>query len=153
MKNDSEAQDPTHSLRPTLIHIHDYNALCSDDCDVMKKIFLWTNSLRSDPCRVSVIGTCSISRAPQRRFREPDSLSTGKSRVISLPISLPELDSQALEERESLVSNAEMISKLIVRLHEPPDVDSRLRAREYESAIVERFGSCTLLVKVCCPWS
>lgn len=92
-----------------------------------------------------MIGTCSISRSSPQHFREPDSLNTHKFRVISLPISLLGLDSQALEERESLVSNAEMIAKLVVNLHEPQDVDSRPCVREYQSAIVERFGGCTLL--------
>lgn len=36
----SEAQDPSHSLRPTLIHIHDFNALCMDENNVVEKILL-----------------------------------------------------------------------------------------------------------------
>lgn len=147
MKMSSDAQDPTHSLRPLLIHIHDFNALFMDESEVLEKILQWTDSLRSNGCNVSVIGTGSITRAsPQHwHFMDSDSPSTEGFRVISLPSSLPGIDSSALEERESLLSNAEMIAKLVVGLHEPQDVDSRPRVREYQSAIVEHFDGCPLL--------
>ncbi|KAK7742937.1 hypothetical protein SLS63_000505 [Diaporthe eres] len=147
MQMSSEAQSPTHQLRPILIHIHDFNALFMDESDVLKQILLWTGSLRSDGCKVSVIGTGSISRASQQHwhFLDLDFASTEGFRVISLPSSLPGIDSTALEERESLLCNAEMIAKLIVALHEPQDVDGRPLVSEYQSEIVEYFDDYPLL--------
>lgn len=147
MRMSSEAQNPTHQLRPILIHIHDFNALFMDESDVLKQILLWTDSLRSDGCKVSVIGTGSISRAYQQHwhFMDLELASTEGFRVISLPSSLPGIDSTALEERESLLCNAEMIAKLIAALHEPQDVDSRPLVREYQSEIVEHFDDYPLL--------
>lgn len=147
MQMSSEAKNPTHQLRPILIHIHDFNALFMDESDVLKQILLWTGSLRSDGCKVSVIGTGSISRTSQQHwhFMDLDFASTEGFRVISLPSSLPGIDSTALEERESLLCNAEMIAKLIVALHEPQDVDGRPLVSEYQSAIVEHFDDYPLL--------
>ncbi|KAK7720937.1 hypothetical protein SLS64_001230 [Diaporthe eres] len=143
MQMSSEAQSPTHQLRPILIHIHDFNALFMDESDVLKQILLWTGSLRSDGCKVSVIGTGSISRASQQHwhFLDLDFASTEGFRVISLPSSLPGIDSTALEERESLLCNAEMIAKLIVALHEPQDVDGRPL---YGILAAERIRGCLL---------
>lgn len=147
MRMSSEAQDPTHPFRPILIHIHDFNALFMDESKVLEKILLWTESLRSDGYKVSVIGTGSISRASQQHwhFMAPNSPNTEGFRVISLRNSLPEIDSSALEERESVLCNAEMIAKLIVELHEPQDVDGRPRVSEYQSIIAEHFDGYPLL--------